>query len=201
MKTNFILPLFTGFYDSIFCQYESWYESELDYLTSEQGMTDETATDYLDKCDTSKCNADMSETIAHKFEEIFNDTFKTKIEIEFTNLESPQYYNFSTDKILASITFNYGEILELILDNKQAFEKFLKDNFTSYDGFFSSYSNDFNDWNFPNLSEFDEVEMWTIFAFLCDLESLDSWSLYNYCDDLSEDFINNVEYPTLTINN
>lgn len=65
--------------------------------------------------------------------------------IDFYKMESPQYYNFSTDKILFKIDFDKRGLLTWIKQHKTEFNQHLKENFTSRDGFWSFIENNYND--------------------------------------------------------
>ncbi len=68
---------------------------------------------------------------------------------EFEKLSSPREYNFANDAI--HITYeltreNEETVTKYLKKNKKDLAKYLEDHYTSYDGFFSSYSNDVDVW-------------------------------------------------------
>jgi hypothetical protein len=85
-----------------------------------------------------------------------------EITIKCKEIYSPKYYNFSTDEIVMDVTFNKTKILQVISKETETFNQFLKDNYTSYDGFNSFTSNNYNDW----LVDFEENEVRSIGAVL-----------------------------------
>ena len=194
MKTEIAMPLFTGFYYSIFCQYETWYESEFDHLTQDQGETDDEAREILDACDTRPAELAVSQDLAYTFLTIWNDNFPDcQIELKFVSLESPHSYNFATDEIIVQVEYDEKELEKL--SHEIDFETYIKDNFTSYDGFFSYYSNDSEEWRKKAFIEWDEVEIASVFEAACKALELDSYTLYEK-SNIFEEFINNVGYET-----
>lgn len=81
-----------------------------------------------------------------------------KITLEFESLSSPREYNFSTDRIFCFIS--QDEVARLLkeVDRKQ-FAEYIKENFTSYDGFSSSYSEYIDDWNLEDVESLDHNEV------------------------------------------
>lgn len=77
----------------------------------------------------------------------------TELDFQFSGLTSPEYYNFSTDRIFA--TLPVGQLNKLVKEVKtyDNYASTIKDNFTSYDGFSSNYSNDItnSDWTAKQL--------------------------------------------------
>ena len=63
--------------------------------------------------------------------------------IRFKRLESPRYYNFETDKLVMSVDFNLTNLKRWCFAIKpHRFDKYLRKNYTSYDGFCSFIPND-----------------------------------------------------------
>ena len=198
MKTTqeTVLPLFTGFYGTVFDLYEDWYECEHDHLVNHEGMSEGEAGNKLDACDIRPAHLAVAQGLADGFESLFNSHFDTKIKITFDSLDSPREYNFANDRIFCNIEYDKREIVKLVNDNRQEFSEFLKEHFTSCDGFSSHYSNDIDEWDIEEMQDFCANETWTIFQFLCEHECLTSMDLFYECN-LMEDFMDGVDYePT-----
>jgi|10_taG_2_1085330.scaffolds.fasta_scaffold103462_2 hypothetical protein len=125
-KIEFALN-FGGFYNSIHssnvdCQIESYYEDG-NYPEYE-----------FDNIDFKKTHINYSKD--------FIDNLNTELDLnlEFTELDSPKFYNFETDKIICLISLK--EFKELttkhLADNN--FIDYVNENSKSYDGFMSFYS-------------------------------------------------------------
>jgi hypothetical protein len=91
---------------------------------------------------------------AYKFEEFLNDEILgycanseriaggKHIVIDYMGLNSPKYYNYSTDKIVLNIRpSSVGIVFEYLLDDEN-FLNYVKESTKSYDGFISFYTFD-----------------------------------------------------------
>lgn len=81
-----------------------------------------------------------------------------EITIKCKEIYSPKFYNFGTDEIVMDVTFNKTKVLQVVRKERETFNQFLKDNYTSYDGFTSFTSNNYNDW----LTDFENNEVRSI---------------------------------------
>lgn len=62
--------------------------------------------------------------------------------MKFIALHSPRYYNFETDKVEIEIDCDWQHILdEARIKYRNTFDEYLRENFTSYDGFWSFVPN------------------------------------------------------------
>jgi hypothetical protein len=84
------------------------------------------------------------------------------ITIKCKEIYSPKFYNFGTDEIVMDVTFNKTKVLQVVKKEREIFNQFLKDDYTSYDGFTSFTSNNYDDW----LVDFQENEVRSIGAVL-----------------------------------
>ena len=108
--------------------------------------------------------------------------------IEFEEMRSPKEYNFYNDSINVKITFsekNIDKIKSIINMNLAEWESYLKNCYTSYDGFFSSYSNDKDDWNIEDAIH-DAHKCGSILQFIC---NLNEWTEENMYYDVCESVI------------
>jgi hypothetical protein len=165
MKLETVVPFFPGFYES---ELDWMIDNEIEMEMEEPGESWEQVdarTDYR------KAMVEISKQWLNRF------NAETGYNLEFGNLESPREYNFTTDKVLAYISLEEVEkAREICGKNLNEFDEFLQENFTSYDGFISFYSNDFEseDWNKPT-EELDPVECMTFLAvaILCETSKED----------------------------
>lgn len=74
---------------------------------------------------------------------------------EFDNLVSPKFYNFSNDSIDVIFEVDIESLTTLCEEQDEEFEEYLKQRYTSYDGFSSSYSNDPQKW-FGTLDDYTD---------------------------------------------
>lgn len=145
LEINF--PLFEGFYNSY-----------LDLSENIEVGEGEEFEEQFDEIDWKATNNNVSkfylEYIKDRLKDFFNEI--GIINLDFVKVDSPKYYNYSTDKLVCNIEVNKNKfITELQKYNFEVWEQFLKDNFTSYDGFISFYPNDPNEWTELIEEKFD----------------------------------------------
>ena len=63
----------------------------------------------------------------------------------YETIHSPKYYNYETDEIYATATFESKELFMYLIENEEKFEEYCKNNFSSYDGFISFLPNNSNE--------------------------------------------------------
>jgi len=134
LNTN-LIPIFSGTYETI------WQPNEFDDEGNELNI------DYDHK--------DLMKSIVTIFKENENYILKELQEkasfikkIVFTNtFSSPREYNFNTDTIDFDLTINKKELNKVLkdLEHNQDFKNFLKENYSSYDGFMSFTPNNYNE--------------------------------------------------------
>lgn len=94
---------------------------------------------------------------------LFNEVTELDIKLEFKDMSSPKEYNFTTDRIFCDISEE--DIKKIFGKTKtQTLAETIKDNFTSYDGFHSFYSNQIKDWfsDGKGVLDFDHNELMTL---------------------------------------
>jgi len=127
------LPIFSGFYNTLF-------EADED-SSIEDGFTyDDYEFDYEDY--RNRVAVACCEAIQSQLKNL-------GITIKFQNIVSPRFYNFSNDSINVAYHLeedSYKNLYKYILENKEAFDSYIKENYTSHDGFMSFHSNNANDW-------------------------------------------------------
>ena len=114
---------------------------------------------------------------AKEYAEQFAHEFKIK-SLCFESLSSPREYNFSTDRIFCEI--DYAELCGIIKSfDLKAFAAFVRERFTSRDGFISYYSADLSEWG--KIETWDHNQCGTALEFYAIQESggeYDQWSEY-----------------------
>ena len=140
LEINF--PLFEGFYNSYLDLSENIEVGE----DEEYSMTEE----QFDNIDWNSTNENVSKFYLNYFKDELKDFFNEIgiINLDFVKVDSPKYYNYSTDKLVCNIEIDKGIFVhELRKYDFDDWEQFLKDNFTSYDGFISFYPNTSMEWD------------------------------------------------------
>ena len=137
-----------------FPMFEGFYYSQLDlseYIVAEVGEDESYLMNekQFDEIDWNKTNENISKFYLDYFKDKLSDFFKSigVLSLEFIKVDSPKYYNYSTDKLVCDIKINKDVFIhELRKHNFDNLEQFLKDNFTSYDGFISFYPDTAIEW-------------------------------------------------------
>lgn len=134
-KIESYLPIFPGFYNSIF-QFDNE-ECEIEYY-NEQNNTDLEWGDF--DWDYEEYQERMAKNCVNSIEQELKDF---NIKIEYQKLVSPREYNFTNDSINVEYEIeNLDQIKTYLKDNFTEFEQYLKDRYTSGPGFTSFYSTD-----------------------------------------------------------
>jgi hypothetical protein len=149
MKANTYLPLFSGFYGSIWS--EPCFDMEDEYYNIPKDMS------FDDFVDWKSYYNDIAKKYCDFVEGSLSD-FVSRI--DFQSIESPKYYNFSNDSINCEIEFNDSLVDQYILDN-----------YTSRDGFISFYENDASNW-LDGWKE-DSHKVGSILDFICINEEIE----------------------------
>lgn len=136
-KIEIQLP-FSGFYESIHDMYiDNHIEFELEYLESELGYTDEQLDSIKDRfydMDYAPIRKAICEHYINAYNAVFYDEYGIYLGLEYSQLISPRFYNFETDRLYAFIDKSiYNEVTALL--NSEDFKTRLKDKFKCRDGF------------------------------------------------------------------
>lgn len=98
--------------------------------------------------------------------------------LSFESMQSPREYNFSTDRIFCNI--DYAELCGIVKTfNLNAFAAFVRERFTSRDGFSSFYAADLAEWG--KIESWDHNQVGTALEFYAIQESggeYDHWQEY-----------------------
>lgn len=147
MKIQTYLPIFPGFYNTIFEPDEEMEIQRINEERESKGLEpaefdafDFDYEDYRDQiargCCSWVCN-------------FLDHLFKSKTNIEFQEIWSPREYNFKNDSIyigfLCDAAF-LNEVRSYLEENRELFQLYLQEGFTSHSGFVSYFSQDINIW-------------------------------------------------------
>ena len=136
-KIEIQLP-FSGFYHSVHDMYiDNFIEYEINYLESELGYTDdqlEVIKDRFYMMDYSPIRKAICEHYIKAFNAVFYDEYDIHLDLKYSKLTSPQFYNFETDRLYAFIDESvFNDVVTLV--NKTDFKSLLKDRYSKRDGF------------------------------------------------------------------
>lgn len=185
MKLATKIP-FAGFYNSSHdAVFDSWLEQTQTHLADEYKATNDQigklADLYFDKLNWKAIHIAYAKKYLEAFEDMLATEGSKHIPIEWDNMESPREYNFATDCIYGKIELtDLHYMLNAIPSD--IWKAYVKSECTSYDGFISFYSPDYEDWN-EDLTTWGEARLGMILEcylkHVCDkeLENLTAWDL------------------------
>ena len=144
MKVQTFLPVFNGFYYTLF---EGILDNATDNAIELYNEDNNTSLNYDDfNFDFASIQNEICKDAVIKIEEKLNE-IGINCSIIYENLISPREYNFSNDSINIEINFKkFSQVIEILEQNYDSFTQYIKDNYTSRDGFISSYSSYASDW-------------------------------------------------------
>ena len=143
MKIETFCPLFPGFCNTMF---EPCEDNEI-YSHNQEHDTDLSYDDFNWDYD------DYQDRVASAFVESFEREFKDivpGVDIKFQNVVSPKEYNFRNDSINIEVNMNFLDFMLIVNNNKENIRDYIRQNYTSRDGFISWHSNDVEDWCNPD---------------------------------------------------
>lgn len=128
--TNWSTEIFEGFYDS------RLYNCDSEYYASESLEGDYELQDFKGFCNKV---ARKAGDLLHE-QVVCEDSLIQRI--EFVELDSPEFYNYRTDRLILSVDIDTDGLEDYCFEeHAEKFAKYLEENFTSYDGFHSFISN------------------------------------------------------------
>lgn len=155
-------PLFSGFYNTI---WDDCFDQELE-----------------DDVDFDKVNwQEIHKEIAKNFVHAMNkQLFKIVDSIEYQELASPKFYNYENDTINVNVSLDTSKLQWYCAENKAELDKYLKDRYTSRDGFISYYGNSYEVWaeDTKYFTEFNDHTLGALLDFYCINEGIEEFDLY-----------------------
>lgn len=190
IKVKTYLPIFSGYYGNSMWDQDENENFELQNINDERENNGKKPIEWDEmEFNYSAFYEELSEKITVSVESLLCDFVE---KIEFEGLISPKFYNYSNDSINVSIFPKKTEIMEYLDQNNDDFEHYLKDNYTSYDGFISFKPN--------NVAEFmdgapleDEHKLGSILNFIANNEEIDEYAVYDEIIDTPMIFCSNYQ--------
>lgn len=151
-RFSFELPFFPGFYESTLHNSDTEYwtvKQEVEYYTRDlreehpeyQGITEDDL-----EFDYKAYEKDVMDAFIVAFKGAAPDIVES---VEFDELVSPKYYNFSTDRLFCWVTFaeDWKVVMRKFMDDNYGLLKnHIREVWSSRDGFWSFTSNDVDEW-------------------------------------------------------
>ena len=179
------LPIFPGFYGTL---YEPNEEMDIQYVNDER---EEQGKEPLDFDDFEFDYKGYQLEICKSFTSVIEDLLFDKglvASMVYQKVNSPREYNFANDNVDIQVTLtsdNITAIMKAVKDNWGKWGEYLKEKYTSYDGFSSFYSNNTEDWNIRESLQ-DGHKLGAILQFLLLVDAGEEHDLDIY-DDVTQD--------------
>ena len=167
-------PIFNGFYETVYSfnvdRYDitDWLFGD-DYTENQKYLFDELIKRNYDAVVKENYNeycVDVAKAVCEFLTEKVTEMLDTKVEFEFQNIYSPKYYNYQTDSINVKLNCDIDvfmkNLLKYIKNHLDDFKEYIESNYTSYDGFCSFYSNNYEDWI---KNEYNDHEIGSLIEF------------------------------------
>jgi hypothetical protein len=174
---------FDGLYESKYSAIlDSQEEQFSEYYAEENDVPQDKVRDWLYR----SCSYQIGyEHIAEKYAECFADYLSEELGfpcgLEYSDMSSPKEYNFETDRIFCRIPDDTVTRLFAMVD-KDHLRKVMRERHTSYDGFYSHYSNDLESWGLDPLG-WDHNQLMTLL--IACIPDFDYWDIYYSVDENS----------------
>lgn len=127
--SNWSTRIFEGFYES------NLFNSDTEYYLNQCLQDDEHPEEY--EIDFPAYTQDVARETVNILEDYCINEDGIIKSMTFAELYSPRYYNYETDKLIIDMDVDIVKLEQYIKENKEDFNQYLRDNFTSRSGFWS----------------------------------------------------------------
>lgn len=173
MKVSTYLPIFPGFYNTLFEVDYDIIEADIRERVEPRNADD--AVEFFHRSDHSlRAWTDYEKEVCQKCAEFIESQLKPKFieAVVFESLYSPLEYNFDTDAIYVEFEIsprNVKNIRTFITQHAEDWKQYLSGRYTSRDGFMSYYGNtpEHEDWKDIGECLAHEHKSGSIFDFIC----------------------------------
>jgi len=180
MIFNIELPFFPGFYESDLENSDTSYwaiKEEVEYYQreycSDWGPGDKEDAPIYEQITEDDLDFDYKEyekEVIDGFVLAWKEYAPEIVEgVEFTDMVSPKYYNFSTDRIFADVDLrdDWKEVMRAFMEeNHDWLKDRIKKDWSSYDGFCSFMENDIEEWDKMLFEEMDARYISTMLGYM-----------------------------------
>ena len=199
MKVNIELPFFPGFYESDLENSDTPYWAIKEELQYYQRDCD-TPCKELTENDLDFDYKGYEEAVREGWVDGFRERMPEMVlSLENVEMTSPKYYNFSTDKLWADVELKDGwedDVRAFMTENADWLRKRIKDDWTSYDGFMSFMSNNFDDLAHDEDEDYwgDKSWYWHLFSgksdrFECYISVIIGYMMYRENKEIRNDLV------------
>jgi hypothetical protein len=154
------LPVFSGFYNTVWDESDRYVEYELDdeadfrrnYPELDAVSWEFIRENFWDVIDYASASRAVAKAALEALPRILPDDMVTAT--EFEELRSPREYNFTNDSVNCKITVDLDLLHAYLKEHRDKLEHYLATHYSSRSGFISSYPNDLEQWE-------DDTAGWT----------------------------------------
>lgn len=204
MKVSIEMPFFPGFYESSLENSDTSYwaiKEELEYYYQQDLLPEHPEYAHLTENDLDFDYQGYEKDVIDNFVEGFADRTPDFVEnVEFDEMVSPKYYNFATDKVYVSVELRDGwedDVKAFMTENADWLRKRIEDDWTSYDGFMSFMSNNFDDRRWDDDEDGwgrDKSWYWHLFSgksdrWECYLSTIIAYMMYRENSNIKDDLV------------
>lgn len=193
-KQDFRIMEFPGYYESNYCNSNS-VSDKIEDIEINSGVELKHADDWEVDMENYKKDLGVAYTdfINEKYRGIFGETFV----LSYKETISPRFYNFETDKMMATLKILdeekfFASVRAKMNEHKEELRTIIYDNHTSRSGFVSYMENDIEKWYDLIEDEPDKLYLECVMSYIAKIE----------LGDLDDDFLDEVYFDsTLQIEN
>ena len=207
MKYNIQLPFFPGFYESDLknCDTAYWaLKEELEYYQKEYAYNnpeEQAIYAQLTEDDIDFDDDRYEEDVRNAWVESFRGYLpEFVLSLENVEMTSPRYYNFETDRLWGDVELRddwVDVVRKFMEENSDWLRERIKDEWTSYDGFMSFMSNNFDDLSHDEDDDYWKGEKswyWHLFSgqsdrFECYLSTIIGYMMYRENKEIRNDLV------------
>lgn len=173
MKKDFFycpdcLDIFPGFYESLL------YNSDMEYCANQEREEGEPEREIKDW-------TGFTHAVCKGITDILRPILEREpfcADVEYEGMTSPKYYNFATDRLHIKMQLDLDALKEWVLSDdarREGFNGYLREKYTSYDGFISFVENDIDGYFEKSYDEYPDVLV--DYYVLCDSNLLDDYDV------------------------
>lgn len=198
------LPVFPGFYHTLFDESDSFIECELSdeghfrecYPELADVPFDFIRANFWDAVDYARGNLAVVNACRDALPDLFPAGMVTECKLQC--VVSPREYNFANDSANVEITVDADALRRYLIVYAADFREYLRQNYTGRDGFIPHYSNDADDWRreTERFSKLDGHYLGALLQFVAFNEDPEAEMALYWAANVSETFHCHAEVNT-----
>lgn len=132
----------------------------------------------------------LDDILAPAIEDMLPSDIDDDFALTYVDTYHPRFYNFETDSI--QFTFAFSDAVKSFMgkyaeDNKESWDKYLHEDFTSHAGFYSYVPNNYEDWH-EGFVDDDSRCVSVLLGWMLAFEEDYIYTFYEGCDEIATDY-------------